>query len=55
MHDLQYHSCAVLSVGAVSCWGYNLKGQVIARAWLRECCACAGRRCGSDDMLSAAW
>ena len=40
MHDIQDHSCAVLTGGAVSCWGYNGYGEVIARAGLRDCCAC---------------
>ena len=35
MYDLQLHSCAVLSSGAVSCWGYNGEGQVIAAACSR--------------------
>jgi len=35
MYGLQYHSCAVLSSGAVSCWGWNDYGQVIAAACLR--------------------
>ena len=35
MYGLQEHSCAVLSSGAVSCWGYNGYGQVIAAACSR--------------------
>ncbi len=35
MYGLQAHSCAVLSSGAVSCWGWNLAGQVIAAACWR--------------------
>jgi hypothetical protein len=30
MYVLQAHSCAVSSSGAVSCWGWNNNGQVIA-------------------------
>jgi hypothetical protein len=41
MHGLQIHSCAVLSSGAVSCWGYNQKGQVIGLADLRGGCVFA--------------
>jgi len=41
MHGLQTHSCAVLSSGAVSCWGYNAYGQVSALADLRGGCVCA--------------
>ena len=35
MYGLQAHSCAVLSSGAVSCWGRNVEGQVIAAACWR--------------------
>ena len=41
MHGLQAHSCAVLSSGAVSCWGTNDYGQVSALADLRGGCVCA--------------
>ena len=41
MHGLQYHSCAVLSSGAVSCWGWNNDGEVSALADLRGGCVCA--------------
>jgi len=50
---LQYHSCAVLSSGAVFCWGYNFGGQVIAAAVLRGGWVCVGRRCATDKMISA--
>jgi len=41
MHGLQYHSCAVLSSGAVSCWGGNDYGEVIGLADLRGGCVFA--------------
>ena len=34
MHDLQWHSCVVLSGGAVSCWGANGIGQVMRARWI---------------------
>ena len=43
MYGLQYHSCAVLSSGAVSCWGRNSYGQVIAAACSRGVLVCVGR------------
>ncbi len=42
MQGLQFHSCAVRSSGAVSCWGNNAYGQVIAFAGLRWGCMCTG-------------
>ena len=40
MYGLQQHSCAVLSSGAVSCWGYNGDGRVIkAACWRGVWCA----------------
>ena len=45
MHGLQAHSCAVLSSGAVSCWGWNGYGQVSALADLR------GVVCVRGEML----
>ena len=45
MHGLQCHSCAVLSSGAVSCWGRNDYGQVSALADLR------GVVCVRGEML----
>ena len=51
MHDLQRHSCAVLSSGAVKCWGCNDEGRVIARAGLRGVWVCVGRRCAADELI----
>ena len=53
MYGLQAYSCAVLSSGAVSCWGFNSVGQVIAAAVLRGGWVCVGRRCVADEMISA--
>ena len=55
MHGLQRHSCAVLSSGAVFCWGYNFYGQVIEAAVLRGGWVCVGRRCVADEVISAGW
>jgi len=56
MHGLQEHSCAVLSSGAVSCWGRNGQGQVIALADLRGGCVCArGEVVCADEVFCAAW
>ena len=55
MYGLQLHSCAVLSSGAVSCWGWNAYGQVIAAACSRGGRVCAGRYSASDEMISAGW
>ena len=55
MYGLQYHSCAVLSSGAVSCWGLNSLGQVIAAACSRGGWVWLGRHCAADDVISAGW
>ena len=55
MYGLQYHSCAVLSSGAVSCWGYNVDGEVIAAACSLGGWVWLGRRCAADDVISAGW
>ena len=53
MYGLQGHSCAVLSSGAVSCWGFNGAGQVIAAACSRGSWVCARRHCAADELMSA--
>ncbi len=55
MYGLQGHSCAVLSSGAVSCWGRNGQGQVIAAACSREGLVCVGRYDDADELMSAGW
>jgi hypothetical protein len=56
MKNSQYHSCAVLSSGAVKCWGRNPSGQVIALAGLCGGCGCAGMRCFcADKVFCADW
>ena len=55
MYGLQYHSCAVLSSGAVSCWGDNNKGQVIAAACSQGGWVCEGKYCAADEVISAGW
>jgi hypothetical protein len=55
MYGLQWHSCAVLRSGAVSCWGLNGNGQVIAAACRRGGRMCVGRHCAADEVLSAGW
>ena len=49
MHGIQMHSCAVLSSGAVSCWGDNDDGRVIALECARGDALCA------DQVFSADW
>ena len=55
MYGLQDHSCAVLSSGAVLCWGFNAAGQVIVAAVLRGGWVCVGSRFAADEMISAGW
>ena len=56
MHGLQGHSCAVLSSGAVSCWGWNDYGQVSALADLRGGCLCArGDVVCAEQVFCAGW
>jgi len=55
MYGLQYHSCAVLSSGAISCWGRNDYGQVIAAACWRGGWVCEVRYCAADEVISAGW
>ncbi len=56
MRGLQSHSCAVLSSGAVSCWGRNDYGQVIAVACSRGGLGvCMRGHCAADEVLSAGW
>jgi len=55
MYGLQGHSCAVLSSGAVSCWGYNGDGRVIAAACWRGGWVCVVRYCAADEVIFAGW
>ena len=55
MYGLQLHSCAVLSSGAVSCWGWNAYGEVIAAACWRGGLVCVGRHCAADELTFAGW
>ena len=52
---LQAHSCAVLSSGAVKCWGRNDDGQVSAGAGLRGVWVSVGRQCAVDEVIFAGW
>ncbi len=55
MHGLQVHSCAVLSSGAVSCWGRNGDGQVIALADLRGFVCARGDAVCAEQVFRAGW
>ena len=56
MHGLQDYSCAVLSSGAVSCWGRNDNGQVSALADLRGGCVRArGDDLCAEQVFCAGW
>jgi len=55
MNVLQGHSCAVLASGAISCWGNNAYGQVIAAACWRGGWVCVVRHCAADEVISAGW
>ena len=56
MHGLQAHSCAVLSSGAVKCWGFNGTGQVILRVLACEGAVCVREDCFcADKVLAAGW
>ena len=56
MHGLQGHSCAVLSSGAVKCWGWSGNGRVILRVLACEGIVCArGDSLCADKVLAAGW
>ena len=52
-HGSQEHSCAVLSSGAVKCWGGNGYGQVLCTCWLAmRLCVCVGMCFFTDKVFA---